>query len=150
MESFFLLMVCVWGGSVLLKWTQVVTVPASEACCISYFRKLLSVHPHTNLGNRTEVSGRKPTALYLPREEDPDDRVKYVWVYIIWNTIKHELYQRQKKSNWPHVPEPHCFPGAPPPLSDLCRAQNGSSEHRWNAPLQRAWSLVGLLIHSVC
>lgn len=85
------------GGSVLLEWPQVVTLPALIACYISYFRTLLSVHPHTNLGNRTEVSGRKATALHLPREEDPDDRVKYVWVYIIWNTIKHELYQRQKK-----------------------------------------------------
>lgn len=116
MESFFLLMVCVWGGgSVLLKWTQVVTLPAPEACCISYFRKLLSVHPHTNLGNRTEVSGRKPTALYLPREEDPDDRVKYVWVYIIWNTIKHELYQRQKKAIGHMCLNPTAFLGLPHP-----------------------------------
>lgn len=104
--------------SVLLEWAWVVTLPAWVTRYTSPFRKRLSVYLRTRLENSTEVPGRKPVKLYLPREEDPDDRVKYFWVYIIWKTIKCELYHRpkkKKKSNWPHVPGPCCFPGAPHP-----------------------------------
>lgn len=51
--------------------------------CVSSSGKLLSVSPLINLGKATDVSCRKRVELYLPREEDPDDCVKDVWIYII-------------------------------------------------------------------
>ena len=44
----------------------------------------MSVSTPINLENITETSCRETVELYLPREKDPDDCIKYVWIYIIW------------------------------------------------------------------
>lgn len=52
---------------------------------------------------------QKPHAgkqLNLPREKDPDDCIKYVWVYIIWKSNQNVNFTRSEKSNWFHVQAP--------------------------------------------
>lgn len=70
---------------------------ASKGYLVTYSRKLLSVSP-INLKNATETSCRKIAELYLPREEDPGDCIKYVWIYIIWRNNQNVNFIIGKKN----------------------------------------------------
>lgn len=66
--------------------------------CVSYSRKLMSVSTPINLENATETSCRKTAELYLPREKDPDDCIKYVWIYIIWRSNQNVNFTTGEKA----------------------------------------------------
>lgn len=91
-----------------------ITLPARVSWCISCSRTLLS--PLINLEYVTEDSCRKTVELYLPREKDPDDCIKYVWINIIWRSNQNVNFTTGKKSNWLHVPGFCCSPGVTPSI----------------------------------
>lgn len=66
----------------------------------------MSVSTLINLENATEIFCRKTVELYLPREKDPDDCIKYVWIYIIWRSNQNVNFTTGEKSNWLHVHGP--------------------------------------------
>lgn len=66
--------------------------------------------------------------LNLPREKDPDDRIEYVWVYIIWKSNQNVNFTGSEKSNWFHVHGPRSSPGAAPSTWSARRPE-GKPQH---------------------
>lgn len=91
-------------------------------------RKHLSVPPLIYLENATEASCKITVELYLPREKDPDDCIKYVWIYIIWRSNQNVNFTTGNKTIGYMCWGPAALLGPPP--SEAHGHWNGSSCER--------------------